>query len=47
MMRQLGLAAAAIVPYLERLLSHGSAAPLALATLVAYVLLIGRRGAPA
>ena len=48
MMRQIGIAAAAIVPLLERLLSHGGAIPLAAATLVTYILLIGRRrGAPA
>jgi hypothetical protein len=47
MIRQIGLAAAAIIPQLERLLSHGGAVPLAVATAVAYILLIGRRrGAP-
>jgi len=47
MIRQLGLAAAAIIPYLERLLSHGGAIPLAVATLVTYTLVIGhRRGVP-
>jgi len=47
MIRQIYLAAAGILPYLERLLSHGSAVPLAVATLVIYILFIGRqRGAP-
>ena len=43
MISQLNLAAAAILPHLERMLSNGSAVPLAVATLVAYILLIGRR----
>ena len=47
MMRQISIAAAAVVPFLERLLSHGGAIPLAVATLVTYILVIGhRRGAP-
>jgi hypothetical protein len=42
MIRELGLTAVAIVPYLERLLASGSAVPLAAAALVVYIFTIGR-----